>query len=288
MARRQRGNGYSGFLDVHSIGDEGIVSQSGTGENPTVTRIHILGTPVHMVQIPEVVALMMRWVGDGRPRPHWIVVADMHAIIEAHKRPAFRAKIETADLTVPDGISLVKVARRKGVPLKKRVAGTDLMKAFFSASHERGCKHFFFGDTDETLVRLQEKLTQSYPGIHIAGSYSPPFRQVSPEEDADMVRRINEARPDVLWVGLGLPKQEQWIYEHLAQLNVPVVLGVGAAFKFLAGTVKRAPAWVGDCGLEWLWRLAHEPRRLWRRVMIEGPQFVGHVALELSGLRKYS
>ena len=91
-----------------------------------------------------------------------------------------------------------------------------------------------------------------------------------------MIRRINEARPDVLWVGLGLPKQEQWIYEHRSRLNVPVVLGVGAAFKFLAGTVRRAPGWLGDLGLEWLWRLAHEPRRLWRRVMIEGPQFVGH------------
>lgn len=264
-----------------------VTTDLATDDPLSLQHIRILGTRVHMVQIPDVVALLMQWVAD-RSRPRWVVVADMHAIIEAHKRPAFRAKIETADLTVPDGISLVKVARRKGVPLKRRVAGTDLMRAFFAVSQEQGLKHFFFGDTDETLACLREKLATAYPGMVIADCYSPPFRSVTPDEDADMIRRINEARPDVLWVGLGLPKQEQWIYEHRSRLNVPVVLGVGAAFKFLAGTVRRAPGWLGDLGLEWLWRLAHEPRRLWRRVMIEGPQFVGHVMLELSGLRRYS
>ena len=265
-----------------------MTAELAVSEHALIRQIRILGTPVHMVQISDVVGLMMQWVAGDRARPHWVVVADMHAIVESYKRPEFRSKIETADLTVPDGISLVKVARCKGVPLQKRVAGTDLMKAFFAASQARALKHFFFGDTDETLARLREKLAQSYPGMVIVGCYSPPFRSITPEEDAAMIRRINEARPDILWVGLGLPKQEQWIYDHRAQLDVPVVLGVGAAFKFLAGTVQRAPGWLGDLGLEWLWRLAHEPRRLWRRVIIEGPQFVGHVALELSGLRKYS
>jgi N-acetylglucosaminyldiphosphoundecaprenol N-acetyl-beta-D-mannosaminyltransferase len=133
-----------------------------------ITQIRILGMPVHMVQIPNVVALMTDWVAHERDRSHWIVVADMHAVIEAHKRPAFRAKIETAELTVPDGIALVKVARWKGVPLKRRVAGTDLMKAFFSASQEQGLRHFFFGDTDETLACLRRNLARTYPGIVIA------------------------------------------------------------------------------------------------------------------------
>jgi N-acetylglucosaminyldiphosphoundecaprenol N-acetyl-beta-D-mannosaminyltransferase len=99
---------------------------------------------------------------------------------------------------------------------------------------------------------------------------------------------INDAKPDVLWVGLGLPKQERWIFDHLTRVQVPLIIGVGAAFKFLAGTVQRAPSWMGDRGLEWLWRFAKEPRHLWRRVLVDGPQFIGHVALELSGLRKYS
>ena len=265
-----------------------MTAEVAVSERPPIQQIRILGIPVHMVQIPDVVALMTDWITHHRDRTHWVVVADMHAIIEAHKRPMFRSKIETADLTVPDGISLIKVARRKGVPLKTRVTGTDLMKAFFAHHQHTGVKHFFFGDTDHTLTRLRAKLGETYPGMIIADCYSPPFRPMTPEEDAAMIQRINDARPDVLWVGLGLPKQEQWIYDHRAQLHVPLVLGVGAAFKFLAGTVTRAPGWVGEFGLEWLWRFAHEPRRLWRRIMIEGFQFVGHVVLELSGLRKYS
>lgn len=253
-----------------------------------LTQIRILGIPVHMVQIPDVVEAMTAWAGREQPRPRWIVVADMHAVIEAHKRPEFRAMIASADLTVPDGISLIRVARRKGVPLRTRVTGTDLMKAFFRGTQRSGLTHYFYGDTEETLTCLVRKLGEDFPGTAVAGTYSPPFRPLTTEEDEAVIRRINEAKPDVLWVGLGLPKQERWIYEHRDRLEVPLVLGVGAALKFLAGTVQRAPDWIGELGLEWLWRFAHEPRRLWKRVMIEGPQFVGLVALELSGLRKFS
>lgn len=253
-----------------------------------VPQIQILGLPVHMVQIPEVVSLMTKWAMGERGKPYWIVVADMHAIIEAHKRPEFRAMLSSADLTVPDGISLIKVARRKGVPLRARVAGTDLMKVFFRQTQRSGLSHYFYGDTDHTLSHLVQKLDKDFPGITIAGACSPPFRPLTAQEDEAMISRINEAKPDVLWVGLGLPKQEQWIHEHRDRLEVPLVLGVGAAFKFLAGTVRRAPDWIGELGLEWLWRFAHEPRRLWKRIMVEGPQFVGLVVLELAGWRRSS
>jgi len=253
-----------------------------------MSQIRVLGVPVHMVQIPEVVSLMTEWATHEQERPRWIVVADMHAIFEAHKQPAFGAMIRQADLTVPDGISLIKVARRKGVPLRTRVAGTDLMKAFFKHTQGSGLTHYFYGDTPRTLTQLGLKLRDEFPGTAIAGWHSPPFRPMTAQEDEAIIREINRAGPDVLWVGLGLPKQEQWIYEHLDRLEVPLILGVGAAFKFLAGTVQRAPAWVGELGLEWLWRFACEPRRLWKRIMIEGPQFVGLVALELAGWRKFS
>lgn len=268
--------------------DRVVVGSLSMGTESMPPHIRILGTPVHMVQIPDVVGLTAQWLAHERSRTHWIVVADMHAVIEAHKRPDFGAKLVTADLIVPDGISLVKVARRKGVPLRGRVTGTDLMKAVLASQPEAGLRHFFFGDTEETLARLSARVRSEFPHAVVAGTCSPPFRPVTPDEDAAMVRLINESRPDVLWVGLGLPKQEQWIYDHRAVIDVPLVLGVGAAFKFLAGTVRRAPDWVGDWGFEWLWRLAHEPRRLWRRILIEGPQFVGHVLLELSGLRTYT
>jgi N-acetylglucosaminyldiphosphoundecaprenol N-acetyl-beta-D-mannosaminyltransferase len=265
-----------------------MLLQNELPKSSAISQIRILGIPVHMVQIPDVVALMTEWATHEQPRPRWIVVADMHAIFEAHKRADFRAIIGDADLTVPDGISLIKVARRKGVPLRTRVAGTDLMKAFFRHTERRGVKHFFYGDTTHTLAQLGRNIRAEFPGTSIVGSCSPPFRPLTEEEDDEMVRRINEARPDVLWVGLGLPKQERWIHEHRNRLEVPLILGVGAAFKFLAGTVQRAPAWVGELGLEWLWRFTREPRRLWKRVLVEGPQFVGLVALDLSGWRKFS
>jgi N-acetylglucosaminyldiphosphoundecaprenol N-acetyl-beta-D-mannosaminyltransferase len=253
-----------------------------------IPALPIVGLPVHMVQIPAVVSLMTDWVCFDRQRCRWIVVADMHAVVEAHQRIEFRRMLDQADLIVPDGIGLVRVARWKGASLHARVAGTDLMKAFFAGTKSMGISHFFLGDTVETLSLLQANLERTYAGFEVAGTCSPPFRTLTSDEDNAIVQRINDAHPDVLWVGLGLPKQERWIFKHRHRLNVPLVLGVGAAFKFLAGTVKRAPDCVGNMGLEWLWRFVHEPRRLWRRIIIEAPQFVGLASLDVSGLRKFS
>ena len=247
----------------------------------------ILGLPVHTVHISQVVDQIADWVAEGTSS-RWIVVADMHAVMEAYRHEGFRLMIATADAIVPDGYSLVWTARRKGIPLSARVSGTDLMQRYFDSAQGRATRHFFYGDTEETLARLEINLHRCFPGIHIAGTYSPPFRPLSTAEDERIISMINDANPDVLWVGLGLPKQERWIFDHRSRLRVPLLIGVGAAFKFIAGTVRRAPSWMGNRGLEWLWRFAKEPRHLWRRVLVDGPQFVGHVALELSGLRKYS
>jgi N-acetylglucosaminyldiphosphoundecaprenol N-acetyl-beta-D-mannosaminyltransferase len=161
------------------------------------------------------------------------------------------------------------------------------MWEFGRVADNKGYKYFVYGDTEETLQLLAEKLTGAFPGLKIVGLHSPPFRSLTPEEDESIIANINQAEPDVLWVGLGMPKQERWIFEHRDRLNVPVAVGAGASFKFLSGTAKRAPAWASNWGLEWLWRLAREPGRVWRRVFIDAPQFVGLVALELSGLKKY-
>ncbi len=247
----------------------------------------ILGLPVHTVQISQVVDQMADWITEGT-RPRWIVVADMHAVMEAYRHEGFRLMIATADAIVPDGYSLIWTARRKGIPLKYRVSGADLMQSYFESSRGRATRHFFYGDTQETLALLETNLQRRVPGIQIAGTYSPPFRPLTTAEDERIIAMINAAKADVLWVGLGLPKQERWIFDHRTRVQVPLIIGVGAAFKFLAGTVRRAPSWMGDRGLEWLWRFAKEPRHLWRRVLVDGPQFIGHIALELSGLRKYS
>jgi N-acetylglucosaminyldiphosphoundecaprenol N-acetyl-beta-D-mannosaminyltransferase len=157
------------------------------------------------------------------------------------------------------------------------------MRAFFEMAAEEGYSSFFYGDTDGTLAGLQENLKREYPTHRIAGTFSPPFRILTQEEDDEIIDMINRSKPDVLWVGLGLPKQERWIFEHRFRLNVPVAVGVGAAFGFLSGQVKHAPNWLGNLGLEWLWRLTREPKKLWKRDLVDGPRFVWHVLWEFAG-----
>ena len=248
--------------------------------------IHVLGTRVHMVQMPEVLSAIENWI-ETKDRCRYVVATGMHGVMEAHRDQDFKAIVNSADLLVPDGISLVWVARRRGFPLKKRVSGPDLMWDFFNLFQRSDYSNFFYGDTRETLGQLTSRMTDAFPNLKIAGTFSPPFRQLTLEEDVESVRLINQSGADVVWVGLGLPKQERWMFDHRDKLEASVLVGVGAAFKFLSGQVRRAPAWAGDRGIEWAWRLAQEPRRMWRRVLIDGPLFVSRVALELSNLKKY-
>jgi len=253
----------------------------------TIPFIRVLGVRVHMVQIPEVVTLMEQWIGAGGAKCRQIVVTGMHGITVAHEDQNFKAILNAADLFIPDGISLIWIARSRGFRLRKRACGSDLMREYCRSAAQKGHKNFFYGDTEDTLRLLMSSVQREFPGLKVVGTFSPPFRPLTPEEDDDVVRMINQAKPDVLWVGLGCPKQERWIFEHRERLKVPVAIGVGAAFKFLSGKLKRAPAWVGDHGLEWFWRFLNEPRREWQRVLVDAPQFVFHVVLELSGLGKY-
>ena len=154
----------------------------------------------------------------------------------------------------------------------KRAPGAEIMKEFFRRASRRGYSSYFFGDTETTLAKLREKLADAWPGHRVAGNWSPPFRPLSAQEDQEAIERINDARPDVLWVGLGAPRQDRWIHERLPRLRVPVAIGVGAAFAFIAGTVERCPEWMGSMGLEWAHRFAKEPKKLWRRDLIDGPK----------------
>ena len=249
-------------------------------------QIKVLGYKINLVQMEQVLEVMERWIQENSLNKY-IVASGMHGIMEAHKDAGFKTVVNSADLFVADGISLVWAARLRGHSLKKRVSGPTLMARFLELANERGYKVFFYGDTQETLDQLTAKLEQRYDQLNIVGAYSPPFRALTEEEDREIVSMINESRADVVWIGLGLPKQERWMYEHRESLTVPVSVGVGAAFKFESGAVGRAPSWLGELGFEWLWRLIQEPRRIWRRVFIDGPCFVGHLFLEISKLRKY-
>ena len=251
-----------------------------------IPTVQVLGMRVHLVQIPDTLELLARWI-EERGTCRYVVVTGMHGVMESRRHEDVKTICNSADLLVPDGISLVWVARRRGASLKKRVSGTDLMWEFFKLAEDKAYRVFFYGDTEPTLEILKTKLSAEFPRLKIVGAHSPPFRALSPEEKAQEVRMINESEADVVWVGLGFPKQERWMFENKDQLTAPVVVGVGAAFKFLSGQVRRAPNWVGDNGFEWLWRLVHEPRIVWRRVLYDIPRFAYHIALEQSGLRKY-
>ncbi len=242
--------------------------------------IDILGMRVNMVQMAEVIKTMEEWIID-KSQVNYIVASNAYDAVVSKKNIKVREATNSSNLTVPDGISLVMLLRIYGYPLKKRVYGPDLMLEFLKLAEVKGYSNFFYGSTREILNLLVSNLRVKFPRLNITGSYSPPFRELSSEEDKEVVDMINNASPDVLWVGLGTPKQQLWMYEHKDKLKAPVMVGVGAAFDFLAGTKPQAPRFIRDNGFEWLFRLITEPRRLWKRYIINGSLFVYYIAREV-------
>ena len=245
-----------------------------------------LGVRVDAVQIPDVVEQMRQWI-DLRETCHWIAVTGMHGVMEAQHNSAFKAVLNGADLIVPDGMPLIWLARLRKLPLARRVYGPELMLTFCKETASRGYHHFFLGGEPGVAELLENALRAEIPDLCIVGKYSPPFRTLQSNEEKELVELINAARPDVVWVGLSEIKQDTWMHDHRALLKAPVLVGVGAAFDFIGKLKKQAPGWMRENGLESLFRLIQEPRRLWRRYIIYGSQFVVLVALEQLGLRKF-
>jgi N-acetylglucosaminyldiphosphoundecaprenol N-acetyl-beta-D-mannosaminyltransferase len=208
--------------------------------------------------------------------------------MESQRDGELRRIHNEAGLVTPDGMPLVWISRLKGHAQVGRVYGPDLMLVFCEASERQGYRHFLYGGGAGVAELLASRLKERFPGLAIVGTLCPPFRALEPDEDDEVVRCINQARPDIVWVGLSTPKQERWMRAHFGRLTAPVLVGVGAAFDFHAGLKRQAPRWIQRSGLEWLFRLAAEPRRLWRRYLYNNPRFVFLVALQLLGLRRYA
>jgi N-acetylglucosaminyldiphosphoundecaprenol N-acetyl-beta-D-mannosaminyltransferase len=243
--------------------------------------VRVLGVDVAAVQIEDVIARMEEWIAaPGRSR--YVAVANAHMMVEASDDESFRAVLAEADLVVPDGTPLVWLARRHGHALRRRVYGPDLMLEFLRRTQSRGYRHFFYGAEPGIAEAMVAKLRESMD-VESVGCHAPPFRAVTAQEERDEVALINRARPDVLWVALGCPKQERWMREHRDRLEVPVMVGVGQAFPIIAGTLPQAPSLLREHGLEWLFRLALEPRRLWKRYLVGNSKFVFRVLLESLG-----
>jgi N-acetylglucosaminyldiphosphoundecaprenol N-acetyl-beta-D-mannosaminyltransferase len=254
-------------------------------DNCAHPMFHLLGVRVHAVQIPDVIEQMDEWI-TRRDACRYIAVTDMHSVMEAQHDAKFRGILNSADLVVPDGFPLIWLARRKGFALRRRVYGPELMLRFCAASTAKNYRHFFYGGAPGVAEDLARRFVKLFPGFQVAGTYCPPFRPLTATEDDEAVAAIERSRADIVWVGLGAPKQESWMFSHRERLQAPLLVGVGAAFDFHTGRVRSAPRWVGDHGFEWLFRLAQEPGRLWRRYLIQGSEFVALVLLELLGLKK--
>jgi N-acetylglucosaminyldiphosphoundecaprenol N-acetyl-beta-D-mannosaminyltransferase len=245
-----------------------------------------LGVRVDAIQIPDVIGRIDDWIGE-RNGCRFIAVTGMHGVMEARHDMTFKEILSQAGLVVPDGYPLVWLGRRQGFTgLRRRVYGPELMERFCAESATKGHRHFFYGGAPGVAQELARRFADRFPGFQVAGTFSPPFRALTEEEDRDAVGAIEGSSADIVWVGLSTPLQERWMYEHREELSAPVLIGVGAAFDFHTGRVAQAPRWMGEHGLEWLFRLTMEPRRLWRRYLIYGSQFVTLVLLEMLGRQK--
>lgn len=226
-----------------------------------------------------------RWIEDRARR--YVCVTGVHGIIESQRNDDVRRIHNEAGLVTPDGMPLVWLLRASGYRDADRVYGPDLMLAVFRDSKISECRHFLYGASPETLGELEGNLRERFPRARIVGAYSPPFRPLTDEEDREIIQTINGSRADIVWVGLSTPKQERWMADHRGPLEAPVLIGVGAAFDYHAGRVRQAPRFVQRSGLEWVFRLAMEPRRLWRRYLTNNPRFVWLLAAQKLGLRKF-
>jgi N-acetylglucosaminyldiphosphoundecaprenol N-acetyl-beta-D-mannosaminyltransferase len=241
-------------------------------------NFEVLGVRVHAVQMADAIAQLRAWIRN-RETGRYVAVTGMHGVAESRQDRYFRKILNTADLVVPDGMPLVWLGRWHRYSLRQRVTGSELMATF---CRETGplCRHFFYGGAPGVADDLARALHERH-GIVVAGTYVPPFRPLTPEEEREVAARVDEAAADVLWVGLSTPKQEHWMYEHREKLKVPVMIGVGAAFDMNSGKLRRAPTWMQEHGLEWLFRLVAEPQRLWRRYLVTIPKTAWFVCLEL-------
>jgi N-acetylglucosaminyldiphosphoundecaprenol N-acetyl-beta-D-mannosaminyltransferase len=254
-----------------------LKSQATPASNTTYV---VLGVPVSAVQIPGVVDRIEEWIAR-REACRYIAVTGMHGVMLAQHDPGYLGVLSDAAMVVPDGMPLVWAGRRLGFDLPRRVYGPELMETFCARTRSKGYRHFFYGAKPGVADELARRLAERYPGLQVAGVCSPPFRPLTDEEDRSIVRAIEDSKADIVWVGLGAPKQEVWMHQHQGRLSAPVLVGVGAAFDFHAGRVPSAPEWMREHGFEWAFRLALEPRRLWKRYLVYGSEFALRMALEV-------
>lgn len=256
-----------------------------TKQFPDVGRANVLGVGVHAVNLDVAVGLIEDAVKANAQG--YVCVTGVHGVMEARRNSKFKAALKRAFLVVPDGVPTVWIGRWQGKKRMARVFGPDLMRKLCQRSVETGITHYLYGGKPGVAEELKCNLERWFPGIRIVGTCTPPFRPLSPAEKLELQEELRQKSPDLFWIGLSTPKQEQFMAENLGSLNCKVMLGVGAAFDIHTARIKDAPAWVKSAGLQWLHRLCQEPSRLWKRYLFNNSEFIYHTMLQFTGLKRY-
>lgn len=249
-----------------------------------IRRVSILGVQISAINMAQAIECIKYWI-DTRT-PQYVCVTPAHGVMDCQGDPELTEIFNNSGITTPDGMPIVWLLRHYGYKHVERVYGPDLMLEVCKQGVRYGWKHFFYGGAPGVGEKLSQKLSELFPGLLVVGVISPPYRELTGDEEVIYKTQIVQAGPDVVWVGISTPKQEIWMAEHLKELNVPTLIGVGAAFDYLSGTKKQAPRWIQRSGFEWLYRFLSEPKRLWKRYS-QYPRFMLLVLFQLLGITKY-
>jgi len=245
--------------------------------------VDVLGVNVSAVNMDLAVSLAERWVDAGQPG--YVCVTGVHGVMEAQKDPEFHRILNCAAMNLPDGMPMTWVGRMHGFQFMDRVFGPDFMTAICRLSVERGFRNFFYGGQPGVAQLLSETLRSRFPGLQVVGTYTPPFRSLTREEENEVVAQVLQSRSHIVWVGLGTPKQERFMAQFVSRLQAPLLVGVGAAFDYHTGRIEDCSTWIKRAGLQWLHRLAQDPKRLWKRYLLNNPKFIWLITWQLAGVR---
>jgi N-acetylglucosaminyldiphosphoundecaprenol N-acetyl-beta-D-mannosaminyltransferase len=251
-----------------------------------VPYTEVLGVRISAVSLASASQQIDDWAKAGER--HYVTVTGVHGVIEGQDDPSFKRILNRAGLCVPDGVPMVWLSWLAGRKHVTRVFGPDMMLEVSALLARRRGRAFYYGGQEGVADQLAASMVARFPGLETAGTYCPPFRPLDANERRQVIAKINASRADVLWVGLSTPKQERWMAEFRPELSVPVLLGVGAAFDYNTGRVERAPPWIQRAGLEWLYRITQDPKRLWKRYARSNPLFLYYLACEKLGLRDFA
>jgi N-acetylglucosaminyldiphosphoundecaprenol N-acetyl-beta-D-mannosaminyltransferase len=247
--------------------------------------VNILGVKVHATSMDRALARVEWALAHGDKG--YICVTGVQGVMESQADPNLKRIINHSVLTIPDGRPTVWVGWLRGFFQMRQVTGPDMMLRICALSAGKGYTHFFYGGNPGVADQLKDSLTRRFPGVKVVGTYTPPFRPLDADEEAELIRRVGELKPDFFWVGLSTPKQEKFMDEYISKLDTKLMVGVGAAFDIHTGRIKDAPYWMKVTGVQWLHRIYQDPSRLWRRYLVNNPKFVYHLIREFLGIAKY-